>query len=53
MDHEHEWIEEYYGWQCTKCKLFYPYGCAPWEDFGDDMLPVNNETIENLGDEDD
>lgn len=28
---QHEWREEYYGWRCQKCKLFFAFGCAPWE----------------------
>lgn len=28
----HKWKEEYYGVRCEKCDLFYPDGCAPWED---------------------
>jgi hypothetical protein len=31
-DCQHEWKEEYYGWQCVHCKLFYAFGCAPWDD---------------------
>ena len=37
-DCEHEWKEEYYGWQCVHCKLFYAFGCAPWEDVEDDKF---------------
>jgi hypothetical protein len=33
---EHEWQEEYYGWRCVGCKLFFPFGCAPWEFAEDD-----------------
>jgi hypothetical protein len=22
--------EEYYGWRCTVCDAFYPFGCEPW-----------------------
>ena len=32
----HTWRESYYGYQCSKCPMFYPYGSAPWEDTGDD-----------------
>jgi hypothetical protein len=28
----HKWKKEYYGVRCEKCDLFYPDGCAPWED---------------------
>lgn len=28
----HKWVEEYYGTRCTKCKTFYPHGCAPWDE---------------------
>lgn len=31
----HEWEEEYYGWKCEKCRLFFAFGCAPW-DFAED-----------------
>lgn len=32
-EHEHVFVEEYYGWHCAipGCDLFYAYGCAPWE----------------------
>jgi hypothetical protein len=33
---KHEWKEEYYGWACVHCKLFYAFGCAPWEYAEDD-----------------
>jgi hypothetical protein len=29
---KHVWTEEYCGWLCVPCGLFYAYGCAPWED---------------------
>jgi len=29
---DHDWLEEYYGYRCAICGLFYPYGSAPWED---------------------
>lgn len=28
---DHNWVEEYYGYLCPDCGLFYPYGCAPWD----------------------
>ena len=28
----HNWTEEYYGTRCTICNLFYPHGCAPWDE---------------------
>ena len=31
-DCSHEWHEEYYGYHCSLCDLFYPFGCAPWDD---------------------
>lgn len=31
-----EWVEEYYGWRCSKCGCFYAFGQAPWEDFGEE-----------------
>jgi len=30
-DNEHNWTEEYYGYRCSRCNLFYAYGCAPWD----------------------
>lgn len=33
---KHEWREEYYGWRCVHCRLFYAFGCAPWEFCEDD-----------------
>ena len=29
---DHDFKEEYYGWKCSKCDLFFAYGYAPWED---------------------
>ena len=29
---QHDFQEEYYGTRCTKCDLFYPDGCAPWDE---------------------
>lgn len=40
----HDFVKEYYGVRCSRCDLFYPEGCAPWDanlddevegDFGD------------------
>lgn len=28
----HQWEDAYYGTICALCGLFYPNGCAPWED---------------------
>lgn len=33
---DHEFKEEYYGHRCERCGLFYPFGCAPWDDTGED-----------------
>jgi hypothetical protein len=27
---EHKWDEEYYGYRCSKCLTFIPFGCDPW-----------------------
>lgn len=27
---QHDWKEEYYGWECRKCRAFAAYGCEPW-----------------------
>lgn len=35
-DSKHQWKEEYYGWRCVNCQLFYAFGCAPWEFAEDD-----------------
>lgn len=30
-------VEGYYGHNCAACgELIYPYGCAPWDDVGDE-----------------
>lgn len=29
---EHFWVETYYGTKCSECGIFYPDGCAPWDD---------------------
>lgn len=31
--HDHKFREDYYGWQCENCDLFYAYGTAPWEPY--------------------
>ena len=33
---KHDWKEEYYGHRCTNCDAFYAFGCAPWDDNGQD-----------------
>lgn len=30
---KHDFVEEYYGQRCSKCDLFYPHGCAPWDPY--------------------
>lgn len=32
---ECDWVEEYYGHRCGNCDMFYPHGCAPWDDTDD------------------
>jgi len=27
-----DFVEEYYGWRCSKCELFFAFGSAPWEE---------------------
>ena len=39
----HVWTEEYYGYLCVSCGLFYPYGCAPWEMPDDDLMWDDDE----------
>ena len=29
-ENSHDWQEEYYGWKCSKCGDFIPFGCEPW-----------------------
>ncbi len=29
---DHEFKEVYYGHECTKCGLFFAFGCAPWDE---------------------
>jgi hypothetical protein len=36
---KHDFDEDYYGYKCQNCGIFYPYGCAPWEDDEDDLSP--------------
>ena len=31
-EHEHEFLETYYGYECQSCGQFYAFGCAPWEE---------------------
>ena len=33
LECKHKWVEEYYGYVCTECGLFYAYGQEPWEDY--------------------
>ena len=33
--HDHKWVEEYYGTRCEKCKMFFPWGMAPWDELVD------------------
>jgi hypothetical protein len=40
---KHVWTEEYYGWLCVPCGLFYPFGSAPWEDFDWDDDGIRDE----------
>jgi hypothetical protein len=43
------WVEEYYGWRCTKCGGFYPYDHAPWDEdedgnaIADEPFPFDEE----------
>lgn len=32
----HDWVEDYYGYRCSQCNMFIPYGCEPWIDFDDE-----------------
>lgn len=32
---KHDWRDDYYGYQCSRCPMFHAYGCAPWEHFDD------------------
>ena len=29
---DHDFAEEYYGYKCRNCDLFYAFGQAPWEE---------------------
>jgi len=46
-DCEHTWIEEYYGYRCSKCDCFVAYGCEPWAYFdeyeNDSDYPTYND----------
>jgi hypothetical protein len=47
----HEWKEEYYGWRCVHCELFFAFGCAPWdycEDDGFDTFDGEDEYLEAM-----
>lgn len=28
---DHQFVEVYYGHECSRCKLFFAFGCAPWD----------------------
>jgi hypothetical protein len=45
-DTDHDFHETYYGYQCTRCELFYAFGTAPWEDEVDDALSDYGDTNE-------
>ena len=32
----HEWVSNYYGYACTQCGMFVPFGCEFWMPMGDD-----------------
>ena len=52
-EHQHVWTEEYYGWLCVPCGLFYPFGGAPWEvfdEFDDDDGVRDERDILECGD---
>jgi len=46
---QHDWKEEYYGTRCMKCDLFYPYGCAPWDD--EDPWSSENDYVAACGEQ--
>lgn len=56
---KHNWKEEYYGTRCDICNLFYPFGCAPWDDdeepdddrddYDDDLPDEFEEAMQNCG----
>lgn len=35
-EHEHDWREGYYGWECD-CGEFIPFGCEPWVPTDDEI----------------
>ena len=42
---DHDFKEVYYGHECTKCGLFFAFGCAPW-----DPEESDNDIGESLND---
>ena len=42
---QHEWDEEDYSYRCINCGLFFPYGCAPWEE---DDIARDNDAVAAL-----
>jgi hypothetical protein len=53
-DGECDFFEDYYGWQCRKCPMFFAYGLAPWEQMPDDLfaapVPTDEQMRRTLGD---
>lgn len=35
----HDWVEVYYGNQCSKCGMFFPHGGAPWDNNYPESFP--------------
>jgi hypothetical protein len=46
-DDNHDFEENYYGYQCKNCDLFYAFGNAPW----DDQEPNPEDYCRNCGKE--
>jgi hypothetical protein len=42
---DHDFKEEYYGYECKRCGLFFAYGCAPWEESRDEIQLDENDFI--------
>lgn len=35
---KHQWQETYYGYKCTECGTFVPFGSEPWVNIEDDAI---------------
>jgi hypothetical protein len=47
-DDEHDWREIYYGYECTACGLFIPFGCEPWAPDEDEVADMVRDAFDEV-----